>query len=139
MKPYHEELSSKAWSMLEHRVPKNISFESFKYLLDFFLAASCWQVLESIHKFIIELHSLKCLFGRESNKRKKRGWVISNFTKGQTFLSPMATKWSWRQSHNAALLLAHYDQGLSLLSSLAKKKKFLDTQFNGKPTDLFWK
>ena len=62
--------------------PETSSFESFKQLLDFSFAGSriryFWQVLESIHKFIIELHVLQCSFVR-------RGRVISNFTKGENF------------------------------------------------------
>ena len=42
--------------------PKTFSFESFKWLLDLCFADSrilyFWQVVESIHKFIVELHVL---------------------------------------------------------------------------------
>ena len=44
-----------------------------------------WQVLESIHKFIIELHVLECLFVRESSKNQRKGRITSIFTKGETF------------------------------------------------------
>ena len=54
-----------------------------------------WQFLEPIHKFIIELHVLQCLFVRGSNKKQRRGRIISNFTKGETFSSLMTTKCSW--------------------------------------------
>ena len=43
-----------------------------------FLPCQAW-VLESIHKFIIELHVLQCLFVRGSNKKQRRGRIISNF------------------------------------------------------------
>ena len=49
-----------------------------------------WQVLESIHKFIIELHVLRCLFVKGSNKLQRSGRIISNFTKRQIFSSPSA-------------------------------------------------
>ena len=64
---------------------KTVSFESFKKLLDFLLGRAdskilyFWQVLESMHKFIIELYVLKCLFIGESNKKPRRGRIISNF------------------------------------------------------------
>ena len=41
--------------------------------------------MESIHKFIVELHVLQCFFVRGSNKKQRRGRIISNFTKGETF------------------------------------------------------
>ena len=69
--------------------PETFSFESSKYLLDLCLAGSrilyFWQVLESIHKFIIELHVLQCLFVRGSNKKQRSGRIISSFTKGEIF------------------------------------------------------
>ena len=47
-------------------------------LLNFYIANSTilyfWEVLESIHKLIIKLHVLQCLFVRGSNKCK--GWVV---------------------------------------------------------------
>ena len=52
-------------------LPETFSFESSKQLLDLCLAEILyfWQVLESIHKFIIELHALLCLSVRGSNKQ----------------------------------------------------------------------
>ena len=44
-----------------------------------------WQVLESIHIFIIDPHVLQCLFVRRFHKKERRGRIISNFTKGETF------------------------------------------------------
>ena len=96
MEPYHEVKHSQCDSII---FPKTFSFESSKELLDLCLADSrilyFWQVLESIHKFILELHALQCLFVRGSNKQQRRGRIISNFTKEQTFSSFMTTKWSW--------------------------------------------
>ena len=64
--------------------PKTFSFKSSKRLADrrivFF-----WQVLESIHKFIIEIHVLECLFVTGSNKKQRKARIVSNFTKGGTF------------------------------------------------------
>ena len=60
-------------------------------MLDLCLADSrilyFWYDLESIHKFIIELHVLQCSFVRGSNETQRRGRIISNFTKGETFSS----------------------------------------------------
>ena len=53
------------------------------------------EVLGSIHKFIIKLHTLPCLFVRGSNKQQRRGGITSNITKEQTFSSFMTTKCSW--------------------------------------------
>ena len=67
---------------------KIFSFDRSKYLLDLCLADSripyFWQVLGSIHKFMIELHVLQYLFVRVSNKKQRRCRIISNFRKGKT-------------------------------------------------------
>ena len=78
VKPYHEGLSSKALSIWQHHIPQSISLESANLLLiNLCLADSrilyFWQVSESIHKFIIELHILQCLFVRWSSKKQRRG------------------------------------------------------------------
>ena len=53
------------------------------------------HVVESIHKFIIELHVLQCLFVWRSDKKQWRGRIISNFTKGETSaLGDNLTMWS---------------------------------------------
>ena len=66
------------------------SFESSKLLLDFCLADSrilyFWQVLESIHRCIIEPHTLQCLFVRQSNKQQRMGMIVSNFTSTDLFI-----------------------------------------------------
>ena len=53
--------------------PKTFLFESSKSLLHLCLANSrilyFWQVLESIHKILIELYVPQCLFVRGSNKK----------------------------------------------------------------------
>ena len=63
--------------------PKIFAFEGSKLLLDLCLADSrilyFWYVLKFIHKFIIELHALQCLFVGGSNKKQRRGKIISIF------------------------------------------------------------
>ena len=70
-----------------------------KLLLNLFIADSrilyFWQVLESTLNIIIEFHVLYYLFVKGSNKKQRRGGIISNFTKGETFSSLMTTKCSW--------------------------------------------
>ena len=44
-----------------------------------------WEVLESIDKFIIELHVLQCFVVSGCKKKQSRGRNISNFRKGKTF------------------------------------------------------
>ena len=69
--------------------PKTFAFEASKLLPDICLASSrilyFWYVLKSIHNFILDLHALQLLFVRGSNKKQRRGRIISNFTKGETF------------------------------------------------------
>ena len=73
----HKEPSSKAWSMWQHHIPPK------KFILKALSPLPCWQqhsllltVLESIHKFIIELHVLQYLFVRESNKKQRTGRIF---------------------------------------------------------------
>ena len=68
-----------------------------------------WQVLESIHKFIIELHVLQCVFV-SPNKKQRRGRIISNFIKGETFSSLITTKCFWEYSHNVVPFLAPFQK-----------------------------
>ena len=58
---------------------KTLSFESSKYLIAGSRILYFWQVLESIHKFIIELNALQCLFiwGLIKNKDKVGLFQIS--------------------------------------------------------------
>ena len=117
--------------------PTTFSFESSKWLLDLCFADSrilyFWQVLESIHKFIIELHVLQYLFVRGSNKKRWRGRIISNFRKGETFHlfgQPSALGGNltmWRP-------FFHPPKRSSVLT-LAKKRTYLDTQLK---RDLYW-
>ena len=106
---------------VKHRQYDSIIFssEGFTQLLGLCLADSrilyCWNVLESIHKFIIELHVLQCLFVRGFDKRQKSGRIASNFTKRENFASFMTTKCSWGLFYNVASLLA--------LFRLAKKSR----------------
>ena len=99
------ETSEKSWRYLWNHIMNNVqvkpgqcdsvispeafSFESCQYILDIFLAGSylldIWQVLESIHKFIIEIRILQFTFVRGSNKKQRRGNIISSFKNGETF------------------------------------------------------
>ena len=54
-----------------------------------------FDALESIHKLIIGLYVLQCLFVRRSKKKQRRGRIISSYTKGETYSSLMTTKYSW--------------------------------------------
>ena len=68
--------------------PKDFIFKALSNLLGLCLPDKSlyfWQVIESIQKFIIEIHALQCLFVRSSIKNHRRGKIISNFTKGETF------------------------------------------------------
>ena len=122
--------------------PKTFAFKCYKLLLDLSPAGGrilyFWYALKSIHRFIIELHALHCFSVRGSNKKQRRGRNISNFKKGETFSSLMATKYSWRQSHNALALFAHLKKGLPLPLSLGKKIIYQDNQLKGELTDSFW-
>ena len=61
-------------SMTASYYPRTFSFEASKLLLDICLADSrilyFWYALKSLHKFIIELHALQCLFVRGLIKNK---------------------------------------------------------------------
>ena len=112
-------------SVTESHYLKTYAFESSKLLLDICLPDSrilyFWYVLKSIHKFIIELHALQCLFVRESNKKQRRGRIILNFTKGETFSSLMTTNYSWEWSLNSVpLLVAPLKKALLSLSVWAR-------------------
>ena len=78
--------------MWQHYItPKHLHLKALgsKLLLDICLADSrilyFWYVLKSIHRLIIELHALQCLFAMGPDKKQRRGRIISNFTKGETF------------------------------------------------------
>ena len=87
--------------------------------------------MESIHKFIIELHILQYLFVRGPDKKQWRGRIISNFTKGETSaVGDNITVWS-RFLHPPS------KKGLSFSLSLDKKRIYLETQLKGELTDLF--
>ena len=68
--------------------PKTFAFEGSKLLLDISLGDSrilyFWYVLKSIQKIY---HRTPCLFVKGSNEKQRRGRIISNFTKGETFSS----------------------------------------------------
>ena len=143
MKPY-EEFSNKSSRCNSIIFPENIFFwRLLVIVLDLCLADSrifyFWYVLESIHKCITELHVLQCLFVRGSNKKQRRGRIISNITKRETFFI----------SHYNQVLLGVISQcgppsctlkkGFPLPFSLAKKRIYLDIQLKAELTDLFLK
>ena len=130
VKPYHEGLSSKALSIWQHHIPQSISLENAKLLLiNLCLADSrilyFWQVLESIHKFIIELHVLQCLFVRGLMKNK--GWVgLFQISQKERLLHVL-----YQPSDNLAMWSAFLHpskKGLSFPISLGKKRIYLETQ-----------
>ena len=140
VKPYHEELSSKTWSMWQHHIPPNSFFWKLKVIIR---SLSCWQqdfyfwqVLKSIHNFIID--ALQYLFVRDSNKKQRRAIITSNFTKRGKFhllWQPSALRTNLIMWPSSCTL----EKGLSLPFSLAKKRIYLDTQLKGKLMDLFLK
>ena len=95
-------------------------------MLDLCLADSrnlyFWNVLESIHKFIIELHDLQCLFVRGSNKKQRRGRIILNFTKRRGFFISYDNQVLLGVISQCGPLLAPFKKGLPLPFSLAKKR-----------------
>ena len=108
---------------------------TFALLTAWFLTFdSSWNLSTN---FIIELHVPQCLFVRQSNKKQRRGRMISNFTKEETFSSLVKTTCSWGLSHNVTSLLAPFKKDLHLPFSLAKKRTYLDTRLEGELTDLF--
>ena len=126
--------------MWQHHIPQKFSFESFKSLLGFFLADGrilyfC-EVLESIHKFIIEIHVLQCLFIKGSNKKRKDR--ILQISQKETLFHLL-----WQTSALVILqcypLPASYKKGFHLLLNLVKKRMYLSTQWTGELTDFFWK
>ena len=92
-----------------------------------------WWVLESIIKFIIELHVLQCLFVRGYNKIQWRDTIISNFTKGETLRALWDNLAMW------CPFLHPSKKGLSSSYSLGKKRIYLEAELEGEFTDLFWK
>ena len=134
MVPYHEEISGKAWSMWQHHIPLYKALSNYNFTLTlltagFFNFDRSWNL--SIHKFIIELHVLQCLFVRGSNKKQRRGRIISNFI-----------SYLYQPSDNIAMwspFLHPFKKGLSPPFSLGKKRVYLETQLKGEFTDLFWK
>ena len=67
--------------------------------------------------------SCSAYFVRGSDKKQRKGRIISDFTKGETFSSVMKTKYSWGYLvDNAVLLLAPLKKCLSLSVSLGKKR-----------------
>ena len=102
-----------------------------------------WQVLESIHKFVIELNTLKYLFvrGWECLLTAKEEWDYLGFHKKRDFL--------YLISYNYQVLLGIISQltpflhplknVLPLPFSLAKKKIYMDTHLKEALSYLFLK
>ena len=67
--------------------PKTLSFESSKYLIAGSRILYFWQVLESIHKFIIELNALQCLFVWDLIKNKEKVGLFQISLKERLFIS----------------------------------------------------
>ena len=128
MKPYHEELPIKAWSMWQHHIfPKTFPFEGSKQLIDLCYVDSriiyFWYVLERIDKFIIELHVLQCFFVIVGQKKSKWGVALFQISEMKKEGLLMTTK----------LLLGvisqcgFQDKVLLLPFSLAQKRIYLNT------------
>ena len=79
------------------------------------------------------------LICKGSNKKQRRGKIISNFTKGETF--HLLWQPSALRGNNVPppSLLALSKTGLPLPFTLGKKRTYLDTQLKGDLTGLFWK
>ena len=99
-----------------------------------------WYALESIHKFIIELYILQCLFVKESNKKQRRGTIISHVTKEILF------HLLWQPSALRGNLIMwlpflHPLKKVFLSLSVWPKREYrsLDNQLKAGFTDLFWK
>ena len=124
--------------------PKTFVFEGSKLLLGLCPADSrilyFWYVLKTIHKFIIELHALQCLFVRWSNKKQRKGRIISNFTKGEPF--HLLWQPSTLGSNGGNLIMRspilHTSKKAFLSPSVWAEENNLDTQLKGELTDLFW-
>ena len=89
MKPYHEELSSKAWSIWQHHTPQNIFFWKLYVIIR---PSPCWKqdslLLASPGLYSQIYHRTPCpvvLICKEVYKKQKRGRIISSFLKGKTF------------------------------------------------------
>ena len=98
----------------------------------------CWQqdsVLLICPRICLQiyqkLHVLQCLFVRGSNKKQRRGRIISNFTKGEAF------HLLWQPSALAGNLtmwpsfLHPPKNNLPFSFTLAKKKTYLETWLKG--------
>ena len=120
--------------------PKHFLLKALSNLLDLCLVNSkilyFWQVLESIHKFIIELHTLLCLFVRGYNKQQRNVRIISNFTKGLTFFISYDNQVLLGVISQQVPLLAPYKKELPLVFSLDKKIIYLDTQLKEESVQL---
>ena len=94
MEPYYEKFSGKAVSMGYHHIPGNI----FSMKLWVIIRHSLWWQKNSFYrswnlspKFFKEIQTLLYLFKEESNKKQRRGRIISSFTKRETYIQQTLT------------------------------------------------
>ena len=141
VKPYHEELSSKAWSMWPYHLPQNIFFWKLQVIIRLL---SCWQqdslllTYPGIYPQIYQ--GSPCpgvLIVRRYNEKQRRSRIILNFTKVETF----HLLWQPRDGGNLTMRppSCTLQKGLPLPFTLAKKRTYLDTELKEELTDLFWK
>ena len=97
-----------------------------------------WQVLESIHKFTIELHVLQCLFVRASSKKQRRSNIISNFTKGENFHVLYQSSYNLAMWSPFASLLHPSKKGLSFPLSLGGARREYIWKLNWKESLLIY-
>ena len=121
--------------------PKRFFLETLSNYWTFPLVTTgiLWQVLYSMHKFIIELHVLQYLFVNEPNKQQRSVGIISNFTKRETFFISYNNQLLFGVMSQYSPLLAPSKNVLPLHFSLVKKEIYWDTHMKDKITDLFWK
>ena len=123
---------------------KTFALESSKWLIsNLGLAGSrilyFWQDLKSIHKFIIELHALQCLFVRGSNKKNRWVGLFQISQKERLFHVLYQPSYNLAMWSPFASLLDPSKKSLSFPFSLGKKRIHLKTQLKEEFTDLLWK
>ena len=121
VEPYHEELSSQAWSVWQDHIP-------------------CWQkdylLLTGPGIYPQVYHRTPCLavlICEGSCKKQRRGRIISNFPKGRLFHVVYISTKLWF----CIVVPLHFIAPFPF--SLGKKRIYLETQWKGEFTDLFWK
>ena len=113
-------------------------------MLDLCLANSrilyFWYALESIHKLVIELHVLQCLFVKGSIEKQRNGRIISHVTK-KTLFHLLWQPSALRGNLIMWLPFLHPLKKVFLSLSIWPKRqyRYLDNQLKAEFTDLFWK